>query len=147
MKILYHHRIKSKDGQAVHIEELIGALRRRGAEVVVACPEGFAQDPFGHDPKLLSRLKAGLPRSLYEILELGYNIPASFRLIKAWRRSGADVLYERYNLYLLAGVILKRLFGVPLLLEVNAPLARERAAGDSRVTGFPGRFPRVQCRH
>ena len=29
MKILYHHRTASKDGQAVHIEELIAALRRK----------------------------------------------------------------------------------------------------------------------
>ena len=37
MKILYHHRTASKDGQAVHIEELIGALRE-GHEVRVVAP-------------------------------------------------------------------------------------------------------------
>ena len=38
------------------------------------------------------------------------------------------MIYERYNLFLLAGVWLRRSLGVPLLLEVNAPLAWERAA-------------------
>ena len=36
------------------------------------------------------------------------------------------MLYERYNLFLLAGVLLRRRTGIPLLLEVNAPLADER---------------------
>jgi hypothetical protein len=30
VKILYHHRIRSKDGQFVHIEELVHALRELG---------------------------------------------------------------------------------------------------------------------
>jgi hypothetical protein len=32
-RILYHHRIRADDGQAVHIRELIAALRRQGHEV------------------------------------------------------------------------------------------------------------------
>jgi hypothetical protein len=32
MRILFHHRIASRDGQAVHIEELIAALQRQGHE-------------------------------------------------------------------------------------------------------------------
>ncbi len=42
MKILYHHRTASKDGQAVHIVEMIDALRSEGHEVrvVVAWPGG-----------------------------------------------------------------------------------------------------------
>jgi len=35
MKILYHHRTASKDGQAVHIEEMIDAMRSLGHEVRV----------------------------------------------------------------------------------------------------------------
>ena len=33
LRILYHHRIRAEDGQAVHVRELIAALRRRGHEV------------------------------------------------------------------------------------------------------------------
>ena len=33
MNILYHHRTKSRDGQAVHIRELQAALRARGHRV------------------------------------------------------------------------------------------------------------------
>jgi len=38
MKILYHHRTASKDGQAVHIEEMIDAMRSLGHEVRVVAP-------------------------------------------------------------------------------------------------------------
>jgi len=35
MRILYHHRIASRDGQATHIEEMIGALRALGHDVEI----------------------------------------------------------------------------------------------------------------
>jgi glycosyltransferase involved in cell wall biosynthesis len=128
VKILYHHRIRSKDGQAVHLEELIGALRQIGHEVVVAGPASFAHASFGDQPKLLGVMKRLIPKALYELLELGYNLPAFLRLYRVWRREQPDALYERCNLYLLAGMWLRRCTGVPMLLEVNSPLARERGA-------------------
>lgn len=128
MKILYHHRIRSKDGQAVHVEELIGALRGLGHEVVIAGPESFARASFGHDPKLLGIVKKLLPKAIYEALELAYNVPAYRRLYRAWKKEQPDMLYERCNLYLLAGAWLKKRTGITMLLEINAPLARERAA-------------------
>ncbi|HLI20741.1 MAG TPA: glycosyltransferase, partial [Stellaceae bacterium] len=66
-------------------------------------------------------------RMLYEALELGYNLPAFWRLCRAYRAFSPDVIYERYNLNLLAGLALAKLTRTPLLLEVNAPLAQERA--------------------
>ena len=32
-RFLYHHRIRAEDGQAVHVREMIGALRQAGHEV------------------------------------------------------------------------------------------------------------------
>jgi len=128
VKILYHHRIRSKDGQAVHVEELIGALRGLGHEVIIAGPESFARASFGHDPKLLGTMKKLMPKAIYEALEIAYNIPAYRRLYRAWKKEKPDVLYERCNLYLLAGAWLKKRTGIKMLLEINAPLARERGA-------------------
>ena len=54
-------------------------------------------------------------------------MPAFWRLWRAWRRLRPDVLYERYNLYFPAGSWLRWLTGVPMLLEVNAPLVHERS--------------------
>lgn len=129
MRILYHHRTASKDGQAVHIEELIHALREQGHEVCVVAPagdDGGGEGAMGQEVGWVRRLRAGLPKALYELLELGYSLLSYARLMRAAREFKPDVVYERYNLFLLSGVMLKWRLGLPLLLEVNAPLAEER---------------------
>ena len=57
---------------------LRGALPRR-----LVGPEAFARAQFGDDAKLLSRIKALIPKFLYELLEVAYNLPAYLRLKKA----------------------------------------------------------------
>lgn len=144
MKILYHHRVLSKDGQAVHVESMIEALRTAGHDVAVVGPPAYESASFGHEPKLLGHVKRLIPKALYEVLEIAYNIAAYRRLLKAAKAFKPDVLYERYNLNLLAGVWLKRKTGICMLLEVNAPLAREREAyggiGLKRLTRNLERF-------
>lgn len=130
MKILYHHRIASKDGQYVHVEELTRALAARGHELIFVAPRLTEQSDFGADGGLVARLKRHLPKAFYELLELGYSLLAYWKLRRAVKRHEPDCLYERYNLYLPAGVWLKRRFGLPMLLEVNAPLKDERARYD-----------------
>src|SRR5262249_36665981 len=126
VRILYHHRTASKDGQPVHIEELIAALRARGHEVRVVGPEAPSGAGMGAQTPWVHRLRATLPKGLYELLEFAYTLVAYWRLRKAAAEFAPDVIYERYNLYLLAGWLLKRRLRLPLLLEVNAPLALER---------------------
>lgn len=130
MRILYHHRIRSKDGQYVHIEELIAALRGLGHEVVLVGPSATAKAKFGDDAGLVALLKRYCPRFLYELMEFAYSFMAYRRLRDAVRAHQPDCLYERYNLLQPAGVWLKRRFNLPMLLEVNAPLFEERAKYD-----------------
>jgi glycosyltransferase involved in cell wall biosynthesis len=106
-----------------------------GHEVLLVGPDAFARASFGHDPKLLSIVKKLIPKFVYEALELGYNFRAYFRLRRACTTFRPDVIYERYNLYSLAGIWCKTSLRLPLLLEVNAPLARERASFGG--LGFP----------
>src|SRR5437773_10148598 len=127
MRILYHHRIRSKDGQAVHLEEMVEALRKAGHIVQLVGPAAFTNAEFGHEPGILAKAKALAPAGLYEVAELCYNIVAFVRLYVAFLRFRPDFVYERYNLYLLAGVWLKEITAAPLVLEVNAPLASERS--------------------
>lgn len=126
MRILYRHRTRSRDGQAVHIEEMIAALRRRGHEIEISAPPATEAASFGADAGLVAQLKRLLPRFAYEALELSYSLPEYSRAARAIARSRPDVIYERANLFSLAGVWLKRRYGVKLLVEVNAPLAEER---------------------
>ena len=130
MKILYHHRTRSKDGQFVHIQELTDALRRRGHEIIMVGPGAREDEDFGAGAGVVATLKQYLPKALYELLELAYSVHAYRCLAKACREHRPDCLYERYNLFMPAGVWLKRRHGLPMLIEVNAPLAEERAFFD-----------------
>ncbi|MFD2237513.1 glycosyltransferase family 4 protein [Aureimonas populi] len=128
MKILYHHRTKAKEGQFVHIEEMLRAFRDRGHEVVVVGPHEGDHDKFGSKSLSVTLLRRFMPRPLSELAEFCYSILAFFKLRKAYLAHRPDVIYERYSLFLLAGCLFARRYGVPFLLEINAPLYAERSA-------------------
>ena len=143
MKILYSHRINSHDGQGVHVEELVRALRAAGHEVRVVGPSFYDAAQFGGQSSLVARLRRFLPGALGELAELAYNVPAYRRLYAAWREMRPDIVYERCNLYFLAGAWLARRHGARLLLEVNSPLAEERTRhGGLRLPGLARRLER-----
>lgn len=126
MKILYHHRIASKDGQYVHVEELTKALRKLGHEIIMVSPSVAENKEFGSEGGFVKSLKTHMPKALYELLEFGYSFYAYRKLAKAIKEHQPDVIYERYNLFLPAGIWIKKRFKLPFLLEVNAPLFDER---------------------
>jgi glycosyltransferase involved in cell wall biosynthesis len=126
VRILYSHRIQSRDGMSVHVEAMVAALRAEGHEVLVVGPGFYAAAEFGGESGFVAWLRARLPGVIGEVAELAYNVPAYLRLRRACAAFAPDVIYERYNLYYLAGWWLARRRGLPFLLEVNAPLADER---------------------
>jgi glycosyltransferase involved in cell wall biosynthesis len=127
LRILYSHRIQSRDGQSVHVEELVAAFRELGHEVVVVGPGFYAEAGFGQESRMVAVLRRRLPGALAELAELAYNLPAYRRLRAACAALRPDLIYERYNLHFLAGAWLTRRTRLPYFLEVNAPLAEERA--------------------
>lgn len=127
MKILYSHRIRSRDGQAVHLEAMVAALRAAGHEVLVVGPAGFAQASLGESSRAVDALRRFLPGWIGELAEIAYVFPATWRLYGAAAAFQPDVIYERANLFHLAGTLTAARRKLPLLLEVNAPLAEERA--------------------
>ena len=126
MKVLYHHRTASRDGQSTHIQEMIAGLRAIGCQVEESAPAIGEDNPTGGSGGWVGKLKAVLPRSLYELAELAYSFVAYRRMAARIAAFKPDVIYERYNLYLLAGIWAKKKHGLPLILEVNAPMAVER---------------------
>ena len=128
MKILYSHRIQSHDGQGVHLESLVTALRAAGHDVLVVGPPAYAKAGLGKESGGIARIRRLLPGFAAELAELAYTIPGYLRLARAARSFRPDVLYERANLFYLAGAMLARRRRLPFLLEVNSPLAQERAA-------------------
>jgi glycosyltransferase involved in cell wall biosynthesis len=127
MRFLYSHRTRSADGQYVHIAELTRALSARGHDVIVAGPDNeTAAKPMSANAGGV-RAKTFLPGPIYECAEYGYSLLAMRKLVEKARSSVPDVIYERYNLFHHAGVWAARRLALPLILEVNAPLAEERA--------------------
>ena len=143
MRILYSHRIGSRDGQSVHLEEMVAALRAQGHEVLVVGPSLYEQAEFGGESRLVARIRSSLPPWVGAIVELAYNVPAFFKLWRAARRFRPELIYERYNLFYLAGTWLARLTKVKLFLEVNAPLAMERTRFGG--LGLPGLARRLEA--
>ena len=152
LRILYHHRIRADDGQAVHVRELIWALRRAGHTVREVALVPKAGDGTGPDPAALpaaaaagDRAGAGpeagdqeggrslwqrvsLPRIAVECMEIVYSRTGCRMLTKAARDFRPDVIYERHALHCTAGLWAARRLGIPRLLEVNSPMVREMAA-------------------
>ena len=60
MKILYHHRIASKDGQYVHVEEIIKAFRALGHEVIIVAPKIAENSDFGSDGGCVGKVGSGV---------------------------------------------------------------------------------------
>jgi glycosyltransferase involved in cell wall biosynthesis len=127
MRILYSHRIQSRDGQGVHLDALVAALRAEGHEVRVVGPAAYEQAGLGEENRLIATVRRLLPKFAAELAELAYSIPAYLRLARAAREFRPDAIYERYNLFYLSGAWLARRLKLPFLVEVNAPLAEERA--------------------
>jgi glycosyltransferase involved in cell wall biosynthesis len=102
---------------------MIAALRREGVTVDLVEPQRV-------DALKPARKKQVIPKLLYELLEFGYSGLEFLKLAAAILRHRPDAIYERANIYMLSGIWAARLFSLPLLLEVNSPLAEERGKFD-----------------
>jgi glycosyltransferase involved in cell wall biosynthesis len=125
MKIIYHHRTGGHDGQTIHVEGIVLALRQAGHKVLVVGPPGSA--PTANGTQTVSSFHRRLPPWLHELLECLFVGLDFVRLVHAVLRMRPDFIYERYNLFLPTGVWVGKILRLPVFLEVNAPLARERA--------------------
>jgi glycosyltransferase involved in cell wall biosynthesis len=135
-RFLYHHRIRAEDGQAVHVREMIGALRQAGHEVreCALVPKTAAGPASPRRAGFWRRLR--LPRTAVEVLEVLYNRRGRSMLLEAARGFRPHFVYERHALHCRAGLDVARVLGVPLLLEVNSPMVAEmRRLGSLRLPG------------
>jgi len=115
-------------GSSQHVQAVVRALRRRGAEV-----ELFAARVGGDAPADLEGVRVhplpDLPKgdaAARERAALGAN--AALREALDGAGGEFDLVYERYSLWSFAGMEWARAHGIPGVLEVNAPLVEEQAA-------------------
>jgi glycosyltransferase involved in cell wall biosynthesis len=127
MNILYHHRTLGDGAEGIHVSSIVEAFRALGHDVKLTSLIGEEVAVSTPRVRMLEHVRRRMPRSLYEVMEIGYNV-AGYRLltsqVNGWN---PEFIYERYMLFNMAGLMAARRLGIPLVLEVNAPLAYERA--------------------
>lgn len=141
--------VLGRKGASVHVRALIAALARAGHAVALAAPvltrlpweapapveASLLHLPPGEVAEDAARAlqafaatletpDAWLPKELRRIL---YTETLPARLQRQLQDGPPDFIYERASLYGTAGVRLARELDVPLVLELNAPLAEEQA--------------------
>lgn len=126
MNILYHHRTLGDGAEGIHIKEMINAFEELGHKVKVVSPIGEKTNMKTRKTMILNKLKSLIPGAFYEIMELGYNIYGFYILIKAAKLFNPDFIYDRYITYNASSILVGRKLGIPVILEVNAPIALER---------------------
>jgi glycosyltransferase involved in cell wall biosynthesis len=147
--------VLGRKGASVHVRGLANAFTRAGHRVVLAAPL-LNKSPWEEPAELGAQLlhlplsaeateivlavkafeetvgaESSLPGELRRIL---YDQQSAVALKRRFEHHPPDFIYERASLYATAGVKLAGELGVPLLLELNAPLAEEQAT--YRATGL-----------
>lgn len=123
-------------GSSVHVQEIVRAWRRAGADVTIYCtragtdrpadlaglpvveirPHAGSGTPSGSAP-------SGAPSGAAREHAIG---EAAAALAQAVIAGGCDVVYERYSLFSAALAMVSEALRVPAVLEVNAPLIEEQ---------------------
>lgn len=121
-------------GASIHVQEMVRAFQECGSDIRVvatrigdARPQSFTA-PYVHaiaNRDVYDRLDT---RPGKERLKIADASAAFSQLQNLYRDWPFDMIYERYSLWSRAGVDAACELGVPLILEVNAPLVREQGA-------------------
>jgi glycosyltransferase involved in cell wall biosynthesis len=138
MRLVVDHRTQGHGVEGVHLLGMARAFERAGAAVEIVSPPGVEVGRSGTAPRRAAGLRGlwwmlaeHVPETLFELMEIAYNLPAFFRIRRALKTPRADALYERYAFFHLAGAVAAGIAGVPLILEVNytasTPLYRRRS--------------------
>jgi glycosyltransferase involved in cell wall biosynthesis len=146
MRIIYHHRTQLDDAQGIHVRAIVRAFRDLGHDVDVVSLIGscFGTAPRRRQPWRIDT--ARLPRTVYETLGLVYNLYGYRRLARAIRARRPDLIYERYAPNTFCSVLAGRRFGVPVLLEINAPWDDHSPSGEApRFRQLSRRVERWVC--
>ncbi|MFE4543528.1 glycosyltransferase family 4 protein [Arthrobacter sp. NPDC056727] len=120
-------------GSSVHVQEIVRAWHRAGADVTVYCTRAGTDRPADLAGLRVAEIR---PQSLSGAAPAGAASAGAAReqairaaavaLAEAVVRGGCDVVYERYSLFSPALAMVSGALRVPAVLEVNAPLIEEQ---------------------
>lgn len=162
MKVLYLSTDLGIDptgqgGGSIHIRSFIRALADEGHQVALVCSATAACQAIdanlGAEVRLvplapwnhmlvrglhrMNRLAGRPPRGHADFVRALHNFRFTRIASAAARELEPDFIYERYSLWGMSGLWLARKLGIPLVLEVNAPLVYEQQQYRAGVTCPP----------
>lgn len=142
MNILYHQRTRGQGAEGVHIMGIVYALRKLKHTVSIlsfpgsdpeasnntnsAEPQKNNVQSKGSPIRLLAKLTKYFPEFLFEIFELSYNLVIAYRFPKALNNQTSQLVYERYSLFMFAGIYLAKKKNIPIVIEINDSVLVER---------------------
>ena len=137
-RVLFHFRTRGTGAEGVHLAGMARGFAAHGGEVTFLSPTGNdpresrGDNPFGAKREsLLARLSRRCPRWVFELLELGYNAAALFRVGREVSGGHYTFVYERHAFFLWITAWLADWRHFPLVVEVN------ELAGDARIRAQP----------
>jgi glycosyltransferase involved in cell wall biosynthesis len=149
MRILYHHRTRATDAQRIHILEVAGALSALGHTVelvsLISTETKISDAKRDAGDVFWKKIARRLPFA-YDFIQLSYNLVGIPLLLwrALWHRP--EFIYERYSLFNFTGVVAGGLLRVPVVLEVNSPMALEHARENhTHLLKFASWSERVIC--
>ena len=118
--------IFGRKGCSIHVQEVVRALKNRGAEVEVFSANAGGTPPLGLDDLRVHSLPRPPKGDLAAREQAALAVNGELRAALA-REPPYDLVYERYSLWSFAAMESARAANTPALLEVNAPLIEEQA--------------------
>lgn len=136
------------NGSAAHVRNIVRSFCDLGHDVVLimsstggtkdlgvpvhgvpvpGISSSLLEEVVGSDDKLGGAGGKGGRPIFRALRHLWNNVATEQALVKVLHRYQPDLIYERYSPFSVAGGLLARREGIPHILEVNAPLAREGA--------------------
>lgn len=117
--VLINHRTQGKGVEAVHLQGIAGGMRDCGLKGTIISPPGVEVSTKDVKKGAARALARYAPQILFELLELLSNLAAFRSLERAKREQGCDIIYDRYAFLGISAYWAARLWGVPLVVEVN----------------------------
>lgn len=108
-------------GSTSHIRGVTGAFRKLGWETVIfsAGEMQGVEGKYHIIPPVLRDLLTG------GVVDMLYDFVYTFRALPLIKKENPAFLYQRHGRYCIGGVMLSRMTGIPLVLEMNAMLGWE----------------------
>ena len=108
-------------GSTSHVRGVVGGFRKLGWEPVIFSPGKMqgVEGKYHIIPPLLRDILTG------GVVDMLYDFIYTFRALPLIKKENPAFLYQRHGRYCIGGVMLSRMTGIPLVLEMNALLGWE----------------------